>query len=166
MSCDGESRSQGISPTSNKKFLKDLQTRRPVQPSLPLRCQEAPEISTALGLVYGALFGFRVLHDPDLYTRFGQVKDRIQKQQEGGFSAFETKHPNSDRKFLQDDLERSLRYWHRDGVVVRFRRMSCTKAQRPGVPWLGVFCAVHLRIGMQMDQGLREQEGRHIRQHR
>ncbi|OLP82698.1 ATP-dependent RNA helicase dbp9 [Symbiodinium microadriaticum] len=79
----------GISPTSNKKFLK-----------------EAPEISTALGLVYGALFGFRVLHDPDLYTRFGQVKD---------------------------DLERSLRYWHRDGVVVRFRRMSCTKAQRPGV---------------------------------
>ncbi|CAE7702664.1 dbp9 [Symbiodinium sp. CCMP2592] len=79
----------GISPTSNKQFLK-----------------EAPEISTALGLVYGALFGFRVLHDPDLYTRFGQVKD---------------------------DLERSLRYWHRDGVVVRFRRMYCTKAQRPGV---------------------------------
>eukprot|EP00439_Symbiodinium_sp_Y106_P044018 s5066_g5.t1 len=79
----------GISPTSNKQFLK-----------------EAPEISTALGLVYGALFGFRVLHDPALYTRFGQVKD---------------------------DLERSLRYWHRDGVVVRFRRMYCTKAQRPGV---------------------------------
>ncbi|CAE7363534.1 dbp9 [Symbiodinium natans] len=79
----------GISPTSNKTFLK-----------------EAPEISTNLGLVYGAFFGFRVLHDPELYTRFGQVKD---------------------------DLERTLRYWHRDGVLVRFRRMSCTKAQRPGV---------------------------------
>ena len=39
-------------------------------------CQEAPEISTNLGLVYGAFFGFRVLHDPELYTRFGQVKDR------------------------------------------------------------------------------------------
>ena len=68
-------RLQGISPTSNKQFLKDPQ-HRPTPLPEQLQCQEAPEISTALGLVYGALFGFRVLHDPALYTRFGQVKDR------------------------------------------------------------------------------------------
>eukprot|EP00930_Biecheleria_cincta_P055406 TRINITY_DN4172_c0_g1_i2.p1 TRINITY_DN4172_c0_g1~~TRINITY_DN4172_c0_g1_i2.p1 ORF type:complete len:664 (+),score=94.18 TRINITY_DN4172_c0_g1_i2:48-2039(+) len=46
-----------------------------------------PEYTTKLGLVYGACFGFRVLHDASRYTRYGQVKD---------------------------DVERSLRYWHQE----------------------------------------------------
>ena len=53
------------------------------------------DFSTRLGLVYGAFFGLRVLHDPRRYTRQGQVKD---------------------------DVERSLRYWHLDGKILRFMR--------------------------------------------
>lgn len=63
------------------------------------------DTTTRLGLIYGAFFGFRVLHDPSLYTRFGQIKD---------------------------DVERSLRYWHRDGVVIRFKRYALVKMQKPG----------------------------------
>jgi len=56
--------------------------------------------SEKLGLVYGAFFGFRVLHDQRRYTRYGQVKD---------------------------DVERTLRYWHCDGKVVRFNRYGVVK---------------------------------------
>jgi len=63
------------------------------------------DVATSLGLVYGAFFGFRVLHDPDRYTRFGQIKD---------------------------DVERTLRYWHKDGIILRFQRYAVWKAQKPG----------------------------------
>lgn len=65
-------------------------------------CQDT---SSTLGLVYGAFFGFRALHDPERYTRFGQIKD---------------------------DVERSLRYWHKDGIILRFNRYAVIKAQPPG----------------------------------
>lgn len=65
-------------------------------------CQDT---SSILGLVYGAFFGFRVMHDPERYTRFGQIKD---------------------------DVERSLRYWHKDGLILRFNRYAVVKAQPPG----------------------------------
>jgi len=63
------------------------------------------DTGTKLGLMYGALFGFRALHDPERYTRFGQIKD---------------------------DVERSLRYWHKDGIILRFTRYAVVKAQPPG----------------------------------
>lgn len=62
--------------------------------------------STNLGLVYGAFFGFRAAHDPSRYTRYGQVRD---------------------------DVERSLRYWHEDKVVLRFQRYCVLKSQKPGI---------------------------------
>ena len=58
------------------------------------------DFSVKLGLIYGASFGFKVLHRPELYTRFGQVKD---------------------------DVERTLRYWHRDSVCLRFTRYAIAK---------------------------------------
>jgi len=58
------------------------------------------DFSCKLGLVYGAFFGFRALHEQRRYTRYGQVKD---------------------------DVERSLRYWHYDGVVLRFNRYAVLK---------------------------------------
>lgn len=67
--------------------------------------QECCDSTLWLGLIYGACYGFRVLHDPRRYTRYGQVKD---------------------------DVERSLRYWHCDGVVLRFRRYGVEKTHRPG----------------------------------
>eukprot|EP00928_Gymnodinium_smaydae_P008986 TRINITY_DN13317_c0_g1_i1.p1 TRINITY_DN13317_c0_g1~~TRINITY_DN13317_c0_g1_i1.p1 ORF type:complete len:807 (-),score=128.16 TRINITY_DN13317_c0_g1_i1:278-2431(-) len=78
----------GISPTHNARFMK---------------C--ASECRTCLGLVYGAFFGFLCLHEPSLYTQFGQVKD---------------------------DLERTLRYWQRDRVLVRFGHFACRKNHKPG----------------------------------
>ena len=63
-------------------------------------------MSKSLGLIYGAFFGFRVLQDDARYTRYGQVKD---------------------------DVERTLRYWHADGVVLRFNRYGVEKAQKPGL---------------------------------
>merc|ERR1712037_273487 len=65
----------------------------------------APEHCTKLGLLYGAFFGIRVLHQPARYTRYGQVRD---------------------------DVERSLRYWHGDKVLVRFRRYAVRKTHAPG----------------------------------
>mmetsp|Transcript_47513 Transcript_47513/g.137237 ORF Transcript_47513/g.137237 Transcript_47513/m.137237 type:complete len:721 (+) Transcript_47513:51-2213(+) len=64
------------------------------------------EASIKLGLVYGAFFGIRALHDSRRYTRFGQVKD---------------------------DVERTLRYWHHDGVFLRFKRYAVTKSHKPGM---------------------------------
>jgi hypothetical protein len=58
------------------------------------------DIILKLGLVYGAFFGLRVLHDHRRYTRFGQVKD---------------------------DVERTLRYWHYDRKVLRFARYGVYK---------------------------------------
>merc|ERR1719491_639454 len=63
------------------------------------------DFSTDLGLVYGAFFGFKVLHRADHYTRFGQIKD---------------------------DVERCLRYWHLDGKVLRFMRYCVQKTHKPG----------------------------------
>lgn len=56
------------------------------------------EVQDHLGLVYGAFFGFICRHEPMLYTRLGQVKD---------------------------DLERTLRYWDRDRIVLRFCHYAC-----------------------------------------
>jgi len=58
-----------------------------------------------LGLIYGAFFGIRVRHEAARYTRYGQVKD---------------------------DVERTLRYWHLDGIILRFGRYAAQKAQKPG----------------------------------
>lgn len=58
-----------------------------------------------LGLIYGAFFGFKVLHDARRYTRFGQVKD---------------------------DVERTLHYWHCDCICVRFGRYGAMKRKPPG----------------------------------
>mmetsp|Transcript_112593 Transcript_112593/g.313023 ORF Transcript_112593/g.313023 Transcript_112593/m.313023 type:complete len:286 (+) Transcript_112593:2-859(+) len=63
------------------------------------------EVQDHLGLVYGAFFGFICRHEPMLYTRLGQVKD---------------------------DLERTLRYWDRDRIVLRFCHYACRKRDRPG----------------------------------
>uniref|UniRef100_A0A7S4V4L4 Uncharacterized protein n=1 Tax=Alexandrium monilatum TaxID=311494 RepID=A0A7S4V4L4_9DINO len=63
------------------------------------------DFQTSLGLVYGAFFGFRVLHEAERYSRFGQVKD---------------------------DVERTLRYWHLDGIVLRFGRYAVVKTHKPG----------------------------------
>ncbi|CAK9103219.1 unnamed protein product [Durusdinium trenchii] len=78
----------GISPTNNTMFL-----------------QNAHELKSSLGLIFGAFFGFIVLHEPKLYTQHGQVKD---------------------------DLERTLRYWDRDHIVLRFSRVFCKKNFKPG----------------------------------
>lgn len=63
------------------------------------------DVSSKLGLIYGALFGFRALHEARRYTRFGQVKD---------------------------DVERTLRYWHCDGTCLRFMRYAVQKRHKPG----------------------------------
>eukprot|EP00913_Durusdinium_trenchii_P009598 g9018.t1 len=76
----------GISPTNNTMFL-----------------QNAHELKSSLGLIFGAFFGFIVLHEPKLYTQHGQ-----------------------------DDLERTLRYWDRDHIVLRFSRVFCKKNFKPG----------------------------------
>ena len=63
-------------------------------------------LSTGLGLVFGAWFGFRVRHSPRFYTRQGQIKD---------------------------DVERTLRYWHADKKLLRFVRYAADKhGFRPG----------------------------------
>jgi len=63
------------------------------------------DFSEKLGLIYGAFFGIRVLKDAARYTRYGQVKD---------------------------DVERTLRYWHCDRAMIRFRRYSVEKTHKPG----------------------------------
>eukprot|EP00927_Polykrikos_kofoidii_P040396 TRINITY_DN34540_c0_g2_i1.p1 TRINITY_DN34540_c0_g2~~TRINITY_DN34540_c0_g2_i1.p1 ORF type:complete len:1202 (+),score=176.10 TRINITY_DN34540_c0_g2_i1:1-3606(+) len=62
-------------------------------------------LSSSLALIFGACFGFICLHEKELYTAYGQVKD---------------------------DVERTLRYWHRDRVVLRFMKYAISKKHRPG----------------------------------
>eukprot|EP00928_Gymnodinium_smaydae_P010378 TRINITY_DN13902_c0_g3_i1.p1 TRINITY_DN13902_c0_g3~~TRINITY_DN13902_c0_g3_i1.p1 ORF type:complete len:732 (-),score=153.69 TRINITY_DN13902_c0_g3_i1:400-2595(-) len=92
----------GVNQSQNHYFLgkkgSDLRARA-------LKLGEFTEHSEKLGLIYGAFFGFRVMHQESRYTRFGQVKD---------------------------DVERSLRYWHEDGVVLRFSRYAVDKLHKPG----------------------------------
>ncbi|CAJ1396817.1 unnamed protein product [Effrenium voratum] len=93
----------GINPTRNHYFLKgrgdDMRQRALSQGIFQ-------DFSNRLGLVYGAWFGIRVTHKPQLYTRQGQIKD---------------------------DVERTLRYWHHDGKLLRFTRYSADKNSfRPG----------------------------------
>jgi len=62
--------------------------------------------NTSLGLVYGAFFGLKVTHDPQLYSKHGQIKD---------------------------DVERTVRYFHTGGIF-RFDAFAATKGpQRPGL---------------------------------
>mmetsp|Transcript_47410 Transcript_47410/g.88287 ORF Transcript_47410/g.88287 Transcript_47410/m.88287 type:complete len:690 (-) Transcript_47410:69-2138(-) len=92
----------GVSPTQNHFFLAGAGD------SVRLQAKKYgifKEYSSKLGLVYGACFGFRALHDRLLYTRFGQVKD---------------------------DVERTLRYWHYAGGILRFSRYAAHKAHKPG----------------------------------
>ena len=63
------------------------------------------ETSRYVGLIYGAFFGLRACHDPWRYTRWGQVAD---------------------------DVERSLRYFHRDQAILRFKHFAVMKAHSPG----------------------------------
>mmetsp|Transcript_21900 Transcript_21900/g.49976 ORF Transcript_21900/g.49976 Transcript_21900/m.49976 type:complete len:518 (+) Transcript_21900:48-1601(+) len=63
------------------------------------------EVKTRLGLIYGAFFGFICRHEPELYTQYGQIKD---------------------------DVERTLRYWHRDRVVLRYPTYALCKSAPPG----------------------------------
>eukprot|EP00959_Pyramimonas_sp_CCMP1952_P196528 4109002-Pyramimonas_sp.AAC.1 len=63
------------------------------------------KLSSGLGLIYGALFGFRALHDSTRVCRHGSVKG---------------------------DIERTLRHWVADGVVVRVMEYGLRKANPPG----------------------------------
>lgn len=67
--------------------------------------REETDFSKKLGLIYGAFFGIKVAHDAQFYTRYGQVKD---------------------------DVERTLRYWHADKVILRFILYGVEKTHRPG----------------------------------
>ena len=96
----------GINASTNPLFVHafgETVRKRMKQHSLP---QHQCDYSTRLGLVYGAFFGILVQKDPDRYTRWGQIKD---------------------------DVERSLRYWHRDGAIMRFKRYAVEKLHKPGV---------------------------------
>ena len=94
----------GVNPSRNHYFLAG------VGDTLRQKAQTKgifQDFSTKLGLVYGAFFGFRVLHDARRYTRSGQVKD---------------------------DVERTLRHWHLDGKILRFKRYSADKnTYKPGI---------------------------------
>ena len=57
-----------------------------------------------LGLVYGAFFGLQVSHDEFFYSKYGGVKD---------------------------DIERSVRYYHKTGIF-RFISFAVIKLDRPG----------------------------------
>jgi len=92
-----------ISPTFNHFIL--FQNGEQIRRNRAKHGPSFPEYTTKLGLVYGACFGFRVLHDASRYTRYGQVKD---------------------------DVERSLRYWHKDQIMLRFRRYAVVKSHKPG----------------------------------
>merc|ERR1711933_187649 len=85
------------------------------------------DFTARLGLIYGAFFGFKVLKDPRRYTRYGQIKD---------------------------DVERTLRYWHCDGVNLRFTRYAVTKRQPPGK-----FMAKKGGISMDTDAAAHAAEG-------
>jgi len=62
-------------------------------------------VTTDLGLIYGAMFGFRASHDEKFYTKYGQIKD---------------------------DLERSLRYFKADGGILRYKGVMVQKCYTPG----------------------------------
>jgi len=91
-----------ICPSKNGYFLHSRGAELRKQAKQFGFCQD---VSSSLGLIYGAFFGFYALQDPGRYTRFGQIKD---------------------------DVERSLRYWHKDGIILRFTRYAVVKAQPPG----------------------------------
>eukprot|EP00927_Polykrikos_kofoidii_P058803 TRINITY_DN5358_c1_g1_i2.p1 TRINITY_DN5358_c1_g1~~TRINITY_DN5358_c1_g1_i2.p1 ORF type:complete len:870 (-),score=172.74 TRINITY_DN5358_c1_g1_i2:41-2650(-) len=100
----------GVSPSANHLFLRNAgQMYRTRAKKLGARRDGEPpgydDYGTELGLVYGAFFGFRTLREARRYTRYGQVKD---------------------------DVERTLRYWHADGVILRYKRYGVDKASRPG----------------------------------
>jgi hypothetical protein len=86
-----------VSPTKNHYFLHGFGKQMRIKARKEGVLQE---FNTKLGLVYGAFFGFRALHDPRRYSRFGQVKD---------------------------DVERTLRYWHHDRMILRFARYGIFK---------------------------------------
>ena len=60
------------------------------------------DTSSRLGLL--AFCGISVLQDPRRYTRYGQIKD---------------------------DVERSLRYFHLDGALLRFQSYGVDKLHKP-----------------------------------
>jgi len=91
-----------VSNTQNHYFLHEFgETMR----TTARKTGVLQEITTKLSLIYGAFFGFKALHDRRRYTRFGQVKD---------------------------DVERTLRYWHCDGKCLRFQRYAVVKRHPPG----------------------------------
>jgi hypothetical protein len=94
-----------INPSYNHYVLYNFaETVRVRMEKFRLTSEEC-DFTPRLGLIYGAFFGFRVLHDPERYTRYGQVKD---------------------------DVERTLRYWHLDGMILRFMRYGVVKTHKPG----------------------------------
>ena len=66
---------------------------------------EMPEFKLNLQLIYGACFGFIATHKEELDTKFGQVKD---------------------------DVERSLRFHRMDGRTLRFMLYTLTKKKKGG----------------------------------
>ena len=66
---------------------------------------DMPELKLNLQLVYGACFGFIATHKEELDTKFGQVKD---------------------------DVERSLRFHRMDGHTLRFMLYTVTKKKKGG----------------------------------
>jgi len=93
----------GVNPSKNHFFLKQRgDSMRKMAESTGF----FQDYSCGLGLVFGAWFGFRVTHNPQFYTRQGQIKD---------------------------DVERTLRYWHADKKLLRFARYGADKnGFRPG----------------------------------
>ncbi len=67
--------------------------------------EDPNKVQRSRGLIFGALFGFRALHDERRYTKYGQIKD---------------------------DVERSLRYYTLDGGVLRYAAYVAKKAHPPG----------------------------------
>lgn len=96
MQCQGAN-IWGVNPSKNHYWLHGFgeTVRRRAQKTGIFQ-----DFTVRLGLVYGAFFGIRALHEQRRYTRYGQVKD---------------------------DVERSLRYWHCDGVALRFQRYAAVK---------------------------------------
>ncbi len=59
-----------------------------------------------LGLIFGGMFGITATGDSERYSKYGQIRD---------------------------DVERSMRYWHLDKVLVRFMDVAVHKTSPPGV---------------------------------
>lgn len=112
----------GVNPSCNMVYLRNFGNgcrRRAANAAIaacPMRLADAASAAVAassepqdftkhLGLVYGAFFGFIATQESRRYTRYGQVRD---------------------------DVERSLRYWHCDQIILRFQRYAVKKAYKPG----------------------------------